>query len=350
MGNPLISVVIPAFRSGRIIREAIDSVLTQTFQDFEIIIVDNNASDETRTAFNEVASLNPNKIRVFCEHTQGVPSARNRGIKESKGVYIALLDDDDKMYRQRLEKQLEAIESHPEASLIYGMLDCISYDGQTFVERNKLEGPGSWSVILFGDQPRFKLDPFIEPRPSVTFFRKDLAVKAGLFDEQFNPFWVEETDFYLRMWSLGSFVPVPEVLIAYRHSSQESLKRKGGGNTNRLIGMRNLNLFFSKLIEKYYDKNDRDSRRKFRNLQSQWLRELFLELAQYSDGKNIGRFVLVRALRAKLTDRKNWKCYVASYFPKQYFEHYGKRGTLRESLYECATPEIFKDFFSLPEG
>lgn len=349
MSNPLISVIIPAFRSGDIIREAIDSVLAQTFQDFEIVIVDNNASDETRAAFNEVAYLHSNKIRVVHEPTQGLPSARNHGIREARGVYIALLDDDDKMYPKRLSKQLEAIERHPESSLVYGKLDCVSYDGQSVVERDKLEGPALWSRILFGDYTRFKSDPLSEPRPSVIFFRKDIALKAGLFDERFNPFWVEETDFYLRMWNLGSFVLVPEVLIAYRHSSSESLKNKGGGNTNWLMGKRNLNLFFSKLVEKYYQKNDVDSRRRFKNLQAEWLRELGMGLFRYPDGKDLGRFFLTRAFQAKPIDRKIWKCFLYSYFPSYYLKSNVRRETLHESMCDFLTTEELKSFFSLPK-
>jgi glycosyltransferase involved in cell wall biosynthesis len=324
--------------------------LDQTFQDFEIVIVDNNASEDTREAFNEVVRQHPEKIRVVHEHTQGISSARNRGIVESNGVYIAFLDDDDKMYPHRLAKQFEAMERYPAASLVYGMLDCVSFDGRAIVERNKIESYGAWSFFLFGDQPRFKVDPLVEPRPSVIFCRKDRAVEAGFFDERFNPFWLEETEFYLRMWELGPFYLVPEPLVAFRLPSLDFLEKKRSGNTNWLMSCRNLNLFFSILLEKYYRKDDPDSKKKFKKIQSQWLRELSLEVFRHQDGRKIGRHLLLRAIQSCPTDPKNWKWYLRSFLPDARFLRLLKyQEYSKELLVDVADPEVFNGFFRLPE-
>ena len=351
MDHPIISVVITAFRAGSLIREAIDSVLAQTFQDIEIIVVDNNASEDTRDAFNEAARLNPDKIRVIHEPTQGVPSARNFGIRESKGTYVALLDDDDRMYPNRLSKQLEAMEGSPEVSLVYGLLDIVSFDGQTIVEKNKVDLPGAWSTSLFGDHPRFKLDPLVEPRPSVTFFRKDRAIEAGLFDERFNPIFVEETDFYLRMWDLGPFKLVPEAVIAFRLPSPAFLNKKRTGNTNSLMAKRNLSLFFSKLVEKYYRKNDQNIRRKFHKIQSQWLRELSMDVFGCRDGRRIGRSLLLRALWANPTDPKNWKWFLRSYLSdKKLLNALNLQEFSPHLLSEMTDQEKLGEFFRLPDN
>ena len=90
--------------------EAVESVLAQTETDWELILVDNNASEETKEVISKYARLFPEKIRSVLEIDQGVCSARNRGIKESKGRYIALLDDDDIMYPERLALQKEVLQ------------------------------------------------------------------------------------------------------------------------------------------------------------------------------------------------------------------------------------------------
>jgi len=145
----LISVVIPAFRSGSLIREAIDSVNSQTFKDFEIVVVDNNASEETRLEIQKAVKEYPKTIRVIYEPNQGNSSARNKGIQESRGSYIALLDDDDKMYPQRLAKQLEAITDNPDVSIVHGRLDYVAYDGISIVNGNQTSDIQDWSKRLF---------------------------------------------------------------------------------------------------------------------------------------------------------------------------------------------------------
>ena len=133
MSFPIVSVVITTYRSGRLLREAVDSVMLQTLNDFEIILVDNNADEETKKEISQVLRDFPQKVRILYESTQGSSSARNRGILEARGEYIALLDDDDKMYPDRLESQIALARSHPEATIIYGLIDVISYDGSRVV-------------------------------------------------------------------------------------------------------------------------------------------------------------------------------------------------------------------------
>ncbi len=133
MSDPLVSVVIPAYRSGRLLWDAISSVTDKTLKDFEVILVDNNADKETKEVITRAVEAFPDKIRLIHEPTQGNSSARNRGILESRGQYIALLDDDDKMYPDRLDRQVALARLHPEASIIYGRMDVCSYEGDRIV-------------------------------------------------------------------------------------------------------------------------------------------------------------------------------------------------------------------------
>ena len=349
MNKPLVSVVIPAFRSGPLIRESIESVLGQTLQDFEIVIVDNNASEDTRDAFLDIANLNPDKIRIIQEPSQGVCSARNKGIHAARGAFIALLDDDDTMYPHKLKKQVDAIQKNPQASLVYGHMDWVSFDGKTIVSPNKGVVPAFWAKILFSDQNKFKENPLVEPMPSVMFFAKERAIKVGLFDKRFDPHYVEDTEFCLRMWETGPFILIPEPLIAFRLPSSEFFQKKRKGISNWVRSFTNLDLFNSILVEKYWRDDDGNNRRKFKKIQSQWLRELSLEVLRYRDGRGMARFLLRRAFEANFIDPKNWKWFLRSFFPDSLLlRALGIEGFSSGSFTEVASPEKLGNFFRLP--
>ena len=115
---PEISVIIPTFNYGKYIERAIDSILTQTYQDFEIIVVDDGSTDNTKEI---IRSKKSDKIRYFYQENKGAPAARNKGIVESKGKYIAFLDADDEWLPTKLEKQVDKFQkSSNKVALIYG--------------------------------------------------------------------------------------------------------------------------------------------------------------------------------------------------------------------------------------
>jgi len=226
VADPVVSVVIPAYRSGRLLREAVDSIMVQTLQDFEIILVDNNADEETKRVISEICDLYPEKVRRVHEPTQGNSSARNRGILEARGRYVALLDDDDKMYPWRLECQTSMAYDNPEASVIYGLVDVISYDG------SKIEVPRLAPTVEFfvdpvmKDHPRYPTDPPLLVVPSVMLFSREKALEIGLFDIRFNPCHTEDTDFCFRMWHSGPFVGIDKPLSMYRQASPAFFEKK----------------------------------------------------------------------------------------------------------------------------
>lgn len=110
--NIKVSVIIPVYNSERFISETIQSVLDQTFQDFEIILVDDKSTDTSRSIINEF-KLKDNRIKLIesNENFGGPARPRNKGIKEAKGEYLAFLDSDDLWHREKLEKQLAFMES-----------------------------------------------------------------------------------------------------------------------------------------------------------------------------------------------------------------------------------------------
>ena len=115
--TPKISVIIPCYNHGKFLNEAIDSVLAQTYQDFEIIVVNDGSTDpETIRIFN---NYNKPKTKVINIENQGPSCARNTGISQAKGEYIFTLDADDKIERTYFEKGVKILDSDPEVGLVF---------------------------------------------------------------------------------------------------------------------------------------------------------------------------------------------------------------------------------------
>jgi len=119
--NPKVSVVIPTFNRAHLIQDALESVFAQTYKDYEVVVVDDGSTDNTR----EVLKPYLHRIRYVWQENQGVAAARNRGIFLAKGAYITFLDSDDKWVPEKLKRQVDYLETHPSVSLVYGQM--ISY-------------------------------------------------------------------------------------------------------------------------------------------------------------------------------------------------------------------------------
>lgn len=350
MSGPVVSVVIPAYRSGRLLREAVDSVMAQTFKDFEIILVDNNADEETKKEISEILRSYPQKVRTIHEPDQGNCSARNRGILEARGEYIALLDDDDKMYSDRLECQVATARDHPEATVIYGLIDVISFDGSKIMIPRLAPSVEFFLRPVMKDHPRYRTDPPLLVLPSVMLFSRDKALKVGLFDTSYNPCHTEDTDFCFRLWNMGPFKGIDRPLSMYRQASSTFFAKKRKGIMNWLQVRKNQDLFLQKLANQYLDHQDRKILGKFREVQAQLLRETSHDILSYKDGREIARRFLLRAIQAKPLDYKNWKWFLRTWYPSKQLEKSLKREILPSRLAEDVPDlTLFDRLYQLPQ-
>ncbi len=188
-----VSVVIPAYRVTAYVGQAIDSVLAQTFRDFEILVV-NDACPDTEAL--EIA-LAPylTKIR-YLKHARnaGPSAARNTGIREARGEFVAFLDGDDLYEPEYLAVQIEQFREHPEADMIYGSAlifgddPCEGSPIEDFCPSNE---PVSTSSLLRGTVTVLLM----------SVIRRDMLVRAGLFDESIRK--CEDFDLWLRITKLG---------------------------------------------------------------------------------------------------------------------------------------------------
>jgi len=110
-----VSVIIPTFNRGYIVTEAIESVLSQSYKDFEIIVVDDGSTDNTR----EVLDPYRDRIRYFYQENKGVAGARNKGIEASRGEFIAFLDSDDIWLPEKLGRQVDYLNTHTDIGMVY---------------------------------------------------------------------------------------------------------------------------------------------------------------------------------------------------------------------------------------
>lgn len=147
--HPRVSVVVPVFNRQDYIGSAIESVLAQSFADFELLVVDDGSTDRTPEI---VQSYRDPRIRLISHpHNLGIPTSRNRGLESARGEYIATLDSDDWAHPQRLQRQVAFLDSHPEHALVGSWIGRINSDGRSYrIQTRPLRAEDVQVQLLFG--------------------------------------------------------------------------------------------------------------------------------------------------------------------------------------------------------
>jgi glycosyltransferase involved in cell wall biosynthesis len=127
--SPKVTTVIPVYNREKYIGHAIDSILAQTFTDFELLVIDDGSTDRSREI---VRSYHDPRIRLVCNETnEGIPKTRNTGIRLARGEYLAFLDSDDWAYPERLAKQVAFLDSHPDYAAVSAWIDWMDEEGRS---------------------------------------------------------------------------------------------------------------------------------------------------------------------------------------------------------------------------
>lgn len=207
-----LSVVMTVFNGSIFLRDAIQSVLTQTYSDFEFLIVNDGSTDDSLNIVEEL-SRKDSRIRVIDQENRGLPIALNRAIKESKGDLIARMDADDVALPDRFEKQLAAIDKHA-LTLVGSGVYKISQTGANDGKRIYPAQHAEISAIL----------PMRNCicHPTVVF-RRDAFLSVGGYDANYQN--CQDYDLWLRLIDQGRFCNLREPLLKYRrHNSRISAK------------------------------------------------------------------------------------------------------------------------------
>lgn len=208
---PQISVVIPTFNRAALIGETIDSVLAQTFQDFEIIVVDDGSTDNTATVIANYGS----SVKYLYQENAGQAAARNAGIRAAQGQYVALLDSDDLWLPLKLERQVSCLLSSGGCSWVYCDADRFVGHGEGAVGRRhrSSRAGGGWIA-----QQLLLESSIASPTPVV---HRSVFAQVGLFEESKLLRNREDWDMWLRIAAQYPVAYVPIVLARYRiHSAR----------------------------------------------------------------------------------------------------------------------------------
>jgi glycosyltransferase involved in cell wall biosynthesis len=223
--NPAVSVIIPTYNRGWILPEAIDSVLAQDFVGFELIVVDDGSTDNSR----EILDSYGRDIIVLHQENKGVSAARNRGIAESSANLIAFLDSDDLWLRQKLTRQVGFFNTNPDV--------LICQTEEAWVRNGVRVNPGNRHQKLSGMifEPSLAL---CLVSPSAVMIRKILFDKVGLFDERLPA--CEDYDLWLRISSRYPVYLIDEPLIIKRGGHEDQLSKAAGLDKYRIQSLKNL--------------------------------------------------------------------------------------------------------------
>ena len=223
--SPLISVVIPTYNRGWILKEAVDSVLAQKYPAYEVIVVDDGSTDDTAA----ILAGYGNRITILRQENRGVSAARNRGVRKAGGNLLAFLDSDDLWLPGKLETQANFFQAHPEA--------LICQTEETWVRNGRRVNPKNRHKKPSGDI----FEPSLElclVSPSAVMLRRELFEEMNGFDERLPA--CEDYDLWLR---IGCRYPVHLIdtpLIIKRGGHDDQLSRQPSLDKYRIESLRTL--------------------------------------------------------------------------------------------------------------
>lgn len=213
---PQVSVVMGVYNSARFLEKAVQSVLAQTFTDFEFVIIDDGSTDASPAILKKLAEQD-RRIRLIHQANAGVSKVGNRGIAESRAPLIARMDADDVCLPDRLEKQVAFMRAHPDVVLLGGAFQMIDqHDHKLITITPPLDDAELQRQCLVGTTP------ICHP---LCMFRRDVALKVGGYDETFP--CALDIDLYLRLGEHGQMACLPDLLLQYRqHDGSISEKKQ----------------------------------------------------------------------------------------------------------------------------
>ena len=242
---PAISVIIPTYNCDRYLTQAIDSVLAQTTEDYELIVIDDGSTDDTAHVIAQIIKrydaditnkTHPRQgtIRYIRQSNQGVAVARNHGIQLARGEYIAFLDADDWFVPTKLDHQWAIFDTNPDVGMVHSGWQRVDANGQRLMD-----------VKPWIDCPQLDLAQWLQWKPvlpSAMMFRKEWLLKADGFDPRFPP--AEDTDLVLRLAAMGCQTAWLKDITVYYRQHGDSAMHKGLPQARSLSAV--INQFFTR--------------------------------------------------------------------------------------------------------
>ncbi len=213
--KPLVSIVMPVYNAGNFLLEAIKSLQNQTFQNWELIMVDDCSTDNSWAILKNLAKEDK-RIRIYQVKTHGgVACAANLALAKAKGDLIARMDADDISLPWRIEKQVKFLQNHPKAIALGGQCELINQAGEIIgkkqfpLENSQIKKMIFWSIPL--------------QQPTLMVNRKLLPKDFKWYEKEFNV--AEEVELLFKLFQYGEVFNLPETVLFYRiHGKNTSLQ------------------------------------------------------------------------------------------------------------------------------
>ena len=296
--NPFtVSVIIPTYNRAHLVGRAIKSVLNQTFQDFEIIVVDDGSTDSTKEV---VTSFNDTRIR-YIKHqmNKGGNAARNTGLKNSKGEYIAFLDSDDEWLPEKLERQLEVFEKSEDERLgaVYCGIILFSENMNKEIKKVLPEKRGCiFENLLIG------LTTVVPTAGSCGLIKKEVFNKCGFFDEceELKKGGHQEYEMWIRIAKKYNFDFAKKCLLKYHIRS--------GNSVSTTVALQDAVRANEYIVDKFIE-----DYKKVPKILSNRLRYIGGHYCLGGDVKRGGKLFL-RSIRYNFLNIKSYICWLISLF------------------------------------
>lgn len=217
MADPKLTVILPVFNAEQYLCSAIDSLLVQSFRDFELIAVNDGSTDGSAGLLDKYAAADP-RVRVMHQENQGVSVSCNAAIDAGRGIYVARMDADDLAHPQRFEKQIAHMDGAPDLVALGTWARLIDPDGRPL---KTLELPLEHTVI---DQRHASGKGLLSICNPSVMMRMAAVRQVGRYDEDFRS--AHDIEIFLRLAEIGRLSNLPEVLLDYR-MHQNSIGHSG---------------------------------------------------------------------------------------------------------------------------
>jgi glycosyltransferase involved in cell wall biosynthesis len=213
---PLVTVLMPVYNAERYIAEATESILGQTFTDFEFVIIDDGSKDRSLPILEGYAARDA-RIKLVSRPNTGVVKALNEGLGLARGDLVARMDADDVALPQRLAKQIGYLEAHPECVMVASRVQLIDPDGMPLIVQPDALTHEQIVEGLLARRGQLVYHPSV-------VYRKRIVLEIGAYREIFDE--AEDLDLFLRLAEVGRVVNLEEPLLEYReHLAKTSRTR-----------------------------------------------------------------------------------------------------------------------------
>ncbi|MDO8638397.1 MAG: glycosyltransferase [Candidatus Daviesbacteria bacterium] len=203
--KPLITVLMPAYNIELYIDQAIESILNQTFKNFEFLIIDDASSDKTLSVIKFYMKKDKRIKLIINKKNSKIAWTLNKGIKEAKGEIIARMDPDDISYPDRLLTQLSFLKKHPKVAIVGSNIIIINSAGKVISKREYPTTSARMKSLMF------RYSPFAHP---AIMFRKNIFEEFGCYDVNMEQ--AEDLDLWFKIGSKYEFATIPKTLLQYR--------------------------------------------------------------------------------------------------------------------------------------